>query len=237
MASAGSGVLNHYFDRDIDSLQARTRRRPLPAGHISPKLTLLLGTVSIAVSLALSWQLGWLVTLFIGLGALTYVVIYTCWLKRRTTQNIVVGGLAGSWAVLAGWFTISHEVSLIPVLLALILFLWTPVHFWSFSLAHLEDYRRAGLPMLPVVAGEEKTIEHVFIYAILTLTASGLLLLLGNFRALYLAGWMLLATTFFLSNLRLFRGRTLRLAHVNFKLSGLYLFGIFLAMGLDSALI
>lgn len=236
LACAGSGALNHYFDRDIDPLQVRTSRRPLPTGQIRPQMAAFVGAALIAISLALSWQLNWIVSLFIGLGILTYVVIYTCWLKRRTRQNIVIGGLAGSWAVLSGWFTASHEVSIIPILLALTVFLWTPVHFWSLSLAHLSDYRRVGLPMLPVVAGEKKTILHIFTYAILSICASGLLLLLGKFNSIYPVAWLLMAAIFCLSNLRLFRGRALEWAHVNYKISGLYLLVIFLAMGLDAVL-
>ena len=236
LSCSGSGALNHYFDRDIDPLQVRTSRRPLPAGYIRPKMAALLGATLIAISLALSWQINWVVTLFIGLGALTYVVLYTCWLKRRTTQNIVVGGLAGSWAVLAGWFTVSGDIAPLPILLALVVFLWTPVHFWSFALAHLPDYRRSSLPMLPVVVGEARAARHIFIYAVLSLMASSALIFWGNFRFVCLVGFLPVAVIFCLSNLQLLKEASPERARSNYKLSGIYLLVLFLSLGLDVAL-
>lgn len=236
MACAGSGALNHYLDRDIDAFQTRTSNRPLPAGRVRPAVAAILGSSMIAISIGLSLRLNWLVPVFIALGALTYVVVYTCWLKRRTDQNIVIGGLAGSWAALAGWFTVSHEVGFLPVMLALIVFLWTPVHFWSFALAHLSDYRRSSLPMLPVTAGERKAVRYLFTYAILSLVASGVLIILGPFRFPYAAAWLALASVFLLSNLRLLKRTTPATAWSNFKLSGAYLLGLFIVIGLDVAL-
>ena len=236
LACAGSGALNHYLDRDIDLIQVRTSRRPLPAGRVKPEIAMLLGLSMIVVSLVLSWQLNRIVPLFIGLGALTYVVIYTCWLKRRTTQNIVIGGLAGSWAAMAGWFTISHEVSSLPILLAIIVFLWTPVHFWSFALAHISDYRRSALPMLPVKVGERKAAQQILIYAVLVVVASGALIFSGSFRIIYPVSWLMLSGIFILSNLRLLKQSDPARAWSNFKLSGLYLLGLFLAIGLDIVL-
>lgn len=236
LACAGSGALNHYLDRDIDPIQVRTSRRPLPAGQVKPEIAMFLGLSMIGIALVLSWQLNRIVPLFIGLGALTYVVIYTCWLKRRTTQNIVIGGLAGSWAAMAGWFTISHEISSLPILLALIVFLWTPVHFWSFALAHISDYRRTALPMLPVKVGERKAAQQIFIYATLSVVASGALLFVGPLRTIYQISWLILSAIFIFSNLRLLKQPSPARAWSNFKLSGLYLLGLFLAVGLDIVL-
>lgn len=236
LACAGSGALNHYLDRDIDPIQVRTSRRPLPAGQVKPEIAMFLGLSMIGIALALSWQLNWIVPLFIGLGALTYVVIYTCWLKRRTTQNIVIGGLAGSWAAMAGWFTISHEVSSLPILLAIIVFLWTPVHFWSFALAHISDYRRTALPMLPVKVGERKAARQIFVYAALSVVASGALLFIGPVRAIYQISWLILSGIFIFSNIRLLKQTSPARAWSNFKFSGLYLLGLFLAVGLDIVL-
>ncbi len=236
LACAGSGALNHYLDRDIDPIQVRTSRRPLPAGQVRPEVAMLLGISMIALSLALSWQLNRIVPLFIGLGALTYVVIYTCWLKRRSTQNIVIGGLAGSWAAMAGWFTISHEISPFPILLAMIVFLWTPVHFWSFALAHLPDYKRSALPMLPVKVGEKKAAQQILIYAGLSVVVSGVLLFVGPLRAIYQVSWLILSGLFIVSNLRLLKQASSGRAWSNFKLSGLYLLGLFIAIGVDIVL-
>ncbi|MBI4288397.1 MAG: protoheme IX farnesyltransferase [Chloroflexi bacterium] len=236
LACAGSGALNHYIDRDIDAVQSRTRQRPLPAGLVPPWVAGVMGAAMIVAAIGVSWQLNWLVRVFIALGALTYVVVYTCWLKRRTDQNIVIGGLAGSWASLAGWFTTTQEFGPVPVLLALIVFLWTPVHFWSFSLAHIADYRRSALPMLPVTAGERKAARYVFVYALLSLASSAALVIWSPFGTIYAVAWLLLAAMFFVFNFRLLKMASAERAWTNFKLSGVYLLGLFAAIGVAASL-
>lgn len=156
LASGAAGAFNHYAERDIDALMTRTRSRPFVRGAFRPgplwplAMALLL---AVGVGLAL-WGLGAAAALHVFLGAFVYGVVYTVWLKRRTVLNIVVGGLAGSFAVLAGAATVDPAPGLQPLLFALVLFLWTPPHFWSLAMATREDYARAGVPMLPAVVAE-----------------------------------------------------------------------------------
>lgn len=152
-ASAAVGAFNHYHERDSDRLMCRTARRPFTDGTLHPGFIWPTGfAILLALSLALAWAVGGgLATLLVFLGAFTYGVVYTIWLKRRTAWNIVVGGASGSFAVLAGAAAVSPEIGPAPALLALVLFLWTPPHFWALAAARGEDYRRAGVPMLPVL--------------------------------------------------------------------------------------
>jgi protoheme IX farnesyltransferase len=153
-ASGAAGAFNHYYERDIDRLMKRTRARPFATGAFEAGPWWLVGFVALlAASLALAAVSGGtLATLFVFLGAFTYGIVYTVWLKRYSTWNIVVGGLAGSFAVLAGAAAVDPSPQLFPVVLALVLFLWTPPHFWSLAAAKGDDYVKAGVPMLPIVA-------------------------------------------------------------------------------------
>jgi protoheme IX farnesyltransferase len=152
-ASGAAGAFNHYYDRDLDRLMARTRNRPFASGAFSESAWWLVGFVALlAISLGLAWlTVGHVAAAYVFLGAFTYGIVYTVWLKRRTTWNIVIGGLAGSFAVLAGAAAVDPLPQVVPTVLALVLFLWTPPHFWSLAAAKGQDYARAGIPMLPVV--------------------------------------------------------------------------------------
>ena len=157
LAAGGSGVINHYLDKEIDARMKRTSARPLPSGRVKPKTVLYLGSLMIVSSIVVSAiTLNILATIFIALGIFTYLVIYTVWLKRRTVWNIVIGGFAGSCPPLAGWAAATGTIDLFPIALALLVFLWTPGHFWGLAIRAAEDYKNAGIPMLPSVAGIEK---------------------------------------------------------------------------------
>ena len=157
LAAGGSGVLNHYLDVEIDSRMERTSKRPLPSGRIKPRTALMIGLLMIISSIIISIQtLNLLATFFIALGIFTYLVVYTIWLKRRTIWNIVIGGFAGSCPPLAGWAAATGMVDIFPIALALLIFLWTPGHFWGLAIRAEEDYRKVGIPMLPSVMGVEK---------------------------------------------------------------------------------
>ncbi|HID04695.1 MAG TPA: protoheme IX farnesyltransferase [Aigarchaeota archaeon] len=157
LTAMGSGAVNHYLDRDIDARMQRTADRPIPKRRIKPSEALLIGMGMIVSGVMLSLlTLTPLATFFIALGAFIYLVIYTIWLKRRTVWNIVIGGAAGSCPPLAGWAAVTNSIDLIPVLLAFLIFLWTPGHFWGLAIRAERDYRRAGIPMLPAVAGIER---------------------------------------------------------------------------------
>jgi protoheme IX farnesyltransferase len=190
MASASSGALNHYFDRDIDWIMGRTRNRPLATGSIgAPWNVLFIALVLFLASLLISvTALNPLVALHLFLGAFVYVVVYTVWLKRRSWLNIIIGGFAGSFAVLAGGASARPEICLPPILLATIMFFWTPSHFWSFAIFHKEQYSKADIPMLPVVIGSKKTAFYIFLNTLFLVAASLLPILLGCLVASHFAG-------------------------------------------------
>jgi protoheme IX farnesyltransferase len=167
LAAASASAFNQYFDRDMDAVMARTRNRPFPSGQIGSVTVLVMAAVLFALSVAVSLAaLNYMVALHLALGAFVYAVVYTVWLKRRSWVNIIVGGLAGSFAVLAGGASASPGLCAPPVLLAIVMFLWTPSHFWSFAIYHREDYARAGVPMLPVVIGEKRTAIYTLVNTI-----------------------------------------------------------------------
>lgn len=175
-AAAGAGALNHYLDRDLDGLMRRTRQRPLPSGRIQrPWHVVALGAALVAMAVALAlWQLHPLVALHVLLGAFTYVVIYTVWLKRRSWLNVVIGGLAGSFAVLGGGSLARPELCLPPVIFAAVLFFWSPTHFWSLAIAYTDDYASARIPMLPAVAGPARAARSILLNTV-GLVATGAL--------------------------------------------------------------
>ena len=174
-ASAGASSLNHYLDRDIDARMGRTRRRPLPAGRVAPRLALWLGAVLVAGSQLAALRLGVVPALYLLAGALTYALVYTWWLKPRTPYSIVLGGAAGSFAALAGWQAGGSTATPAALLLAVVLFLWTPSHFWSLAIVLERDYRAAGVPMLSAVAGAERTAAAV-VWNTASLVAASLVL-------------------------------------------------------------
>lgn len=184
LASSGAAGCNHYFERDIDARMRRTRSRPFVSGRLDATLLLwpaLFGLMMVAGSGIAAWRFGLASGLFVLAGALTYAVVYTLLLKRRTHWNIVIGGLSGSWAVLAGAAAFDGTLAPAALLLALVLFLWTPSHFWSLAIALVDDYRSAGIPMLPVVRGVAVASRWALVNALL-LAGSSLLLaaMLGN---------------------------------------------------------
>ncbi|MBI4307553.1 MAG: protoheme IX farnesyltransferase [Chloroflexi bacterium] len=168
LAAGGAAALNHYLDRDVDARMRRTRGRPLVTGQLEPGRALLLGTTMVAAGLGMALVARPALAMWLAAGAGTYVFVYTRWLKRRTPLNIVIGGLAGSFAVLGGWAATGSPLGQTSVLLALLVFVWTPVHFWSFAIVRADDYRRAGIPMLPLVVGPRAVARWVALHAVLT---------------------------------------------------------------------
>jgi protoheme IX farnesyltransferase len=199
LAAGSAAALNHYWDRDIDSVMERTSRRPLPSGAVRPNQVLFFGLVLGVVSVGmLAWWTTWLAAA-IALGSiLFYVVVYTMWLKRVTPQNIVIGGAAGASAPLIGWAAVTGTVGLPALLMGLVIFLWTPPHFWALALYRREDYARAAVPMMPVVAGEDSTRLQMLVYtlllvpttlALVAIRASGLIYLLAALPLGARFGW------------------------------------------------
>lgn len=237
LAAGGAGALNHYYDRDIDGLMERTCKRPIPFGMIDEKSAFAfgLGLAMLGVGL-LSFGTHWLAGAIALASILYYVLIYTVWLKRRTPQNIVIGGLAGATAPLIGWAAIRGDLGLPPLLMGLVIFLWTPPHFWSLALVRRDDYARAGLPMLPVIEGLEVTRQQIVRYSLGMVAAS---LLLGSCRTiglLYLGGAILLGSWFLSGAFRLGRRRNDSCARDLFHRSITYLLALFVLLTVDSIL-
>jgi protoheme IX farnesyltransferase len=237
-AAGGAGALNHFLDRDLDARMPRTARRPLPSGRIRHGwhvVALGVGLVALAVSVAL-WQLHPLVALHVFLGAFTYVVVYTIWLKRRSWLNVVIGGLAGSFAVLAGGSLARPEWCLPPVLFAAVLFFWSPSHFWSLAIAYRQEYAGARIPMLPAVKGEAETARAILLNTTGLLVSSALPFALGLLGWVYLVPGVLLGGTVLLAgNLALaWRPSDRRRALASFHASNLFLLLLFLGVAADA---
>ena len=238
LASAGAGALNCYVDRDLDRIMGRTSQRPIPKGEVSPEKALVFGLLLVAGGVLISMVLLPLIaSLFIFLGAAIYVGFYTKWLKRRTTLNIVLGGSAGSCAPLAGWAAATGQLnSLSPWLMALLVFVWTPSHFWGLAIRSVGDYTRAGIPMLPAVVGEKKAAQYIAQNTFLLVPLSLVFVPLGFFGTLYLTIAASFGLGLLIVDLKLAFKPTKAQAWTAFKVSSPYLAIIFLAMVLDARL-
>ncbi len=231
LGSGASAVFNHVWDRDIDRLMRRTRNRPLAAGTLSVAGALWLAAALLAGGLGLAFAaFNWVVALHLFLGAFVYAVVYTMWLKRRTWLNIVVGGAAGSFAVLAGAAAVRPDHWLLPLLLAVVLFLRTPSHFWSLAILLADDYRAAGLPMLPVVVGERRTAWWILANSLALVAASLLPWALGLLGPVYGAAAAGLGAGLLGLNLKLVDCPTRKWAGWNFAASIPYLLGLLVAV-------
>ncbi len=186
VGAGAAGALNMWYDRDIDAVMRRTARRPLPAGRVAPRVALAYGTVLALLSVfALGLTTNWLAAGLLAATISFYVFVYTGWLKRRTPQNIVIGGAAGALPPVIGWAAATGEVTLSSLSLFAIIFLWTPPHFWALALCRSADYAAAGVPMMPVVAGRRATQRQMLFYAALLIPAAPLPALLGAASPLY----------------------------------------------------
>jgi protoheme IX farnesyltransferase len=231
LSSAAAGAFNQYSERDLDVRMARTRNRPFVTGALphSPWWLLGIGLLLLGAVLAASVATNAVAALYIFLGAFTYAVIYTAWLKRRTWLNIVFGGLAGSFAVLAGAAAVNPGFGPLPLLLALVLFLWTPSHFWSLAIALHQDYKAAGVPMLPVVMGDRVAAWVILANTVLLVAASVLPVFYGMGN-IYLAAALAGGVYFLVRNIQLVRDTSPRNAMINFFASLIQLSLLLLAI-------
>lgn len=237
VAAGAAAALNNALDVDIDRIMARTRHRPTAAGRIAPGEALGFGaTLALMSVMVMGLALNWTAAALLALTIAFYVLVYTLWLKRRTPQNIVIGGAAGALPPLVGWTAVTGEVGLAPLLLFLIIFMWTPPHFWALALYRCEDYARVGVPMLPVVAGLERTRQHILGYALALVPVSLLPWWFGFAGGPYALAALGLGAGFLGWALRLWRDRSPRTATRTFRYSILYLFALFLALIADKAL-
>ncbi len=236
VGAGGAAVINMWYDRDIDAVMARTRHRPIPAGRVEPSAALGFGIVMSAGSAALmGLAVNWLAAGLLAFTIFFYVVIYTMWLKRRTPQNIVIGGAAGAFPPMIGWAAATGEISLSAAALFAIIFLWTPPHFWALALVRTDDYARAGVPMLPVVAGDRATRRQIVAYSLLLLPVSLAPCATGASGVIYGIGALLLGLLLAAGALRVLVDRSAAAARRLFGFSILYLFVLFAFLVVDQA--
>jgi len=237
LSAGGAGAVNHWFDRDIDKLMKRTASRPIPAGRIAPRSALIFGCLLAFLSLLeLSLTVNPLAAALSFSGFLGYVFIYTVWLKRRTPQNIVIGGAAGAVPPLVGWAAVTGSVSGTALFLFFIVFFWTPPHFWALSLLMKDEYAKVGVPMMPVVHGEPETRRQILLYSILLYAVTQLPFCAGGFGDIYLVASLALGVGFVAGAVRLYR-RADRASALRLYLYSLaYLALLFCAMVADAHL-
>lgn len=235
MSCGAANAINMWYDRDIDAVMKRTQRRPLPAGRLTPEQALRFGVVMGILSFLVLLTVNLLTALLATAGLLFYVLVYTMWLKRSTVHNIVIGGAAGAAPPLVGWAAVTGTVDWAAVIMFLVVFIWTPPHFWALALFRGEDYARAGVPMLPVVRGERVTKWQILLYSLLLIPSGALLYFTGAVGPVYLATAVGLGCAMVLASIGLLRERLPRMdwAHRTYGWSLLYLAVIFLAMMLD----
>lgn len=237
MCAGGAGALNSYLDRNLDAQMARTRGRPLPAGLVGAEEALWFGAGLGAVSLAVfTLWVNWVSALLAGVAFLYYVVVYSYLLKRRTPQNIVLGGAAGAFPPLIGWTAVTGRIEPAALFLFLIVFFWTPPHFWPLAIMAKEDYRAAQVPMLPVVAGEKGAALQILLYTLLLLGVSLLPVAVRLFGPVYLVGALILGVFFVVMAFSLYRSPSPEHAARLYRYSSLYLALLFLLLVIDRSL-
>ncbi len=239
-AGAGaSGALNMWYDADIDARMQRTAARPIPRGRVTPDEALTFGMVlSLGSVLTLGVLINWAAAALLAMTIAFYVVIYTMWLKRRTPQNIVIGGAAGAFPPMIGWAAVTGSITIESILLFLIIFMWTPPHFWALALYRSRDYERVGVPMLPVVAGRRETQRQIVIYSAMLAPLALLPAMIGVGGPFYGITAIGLGGVFMALALKVWRaeGRELHdAARQLFKFSILYLFGLFAVLLVERA--
>ena len=239
VGAGASGAINMWFDRDIDAVMARTRGRPIPAGRVDPESALVFGVIlAVFAVMLMALTVNWAAGALLALTIVFYVFVYTMWLKRRTPQNIVIGGAAGAFPPMIGWAAVTGDVSLV---LFLLIFMWTPPHFWALSLYRDADYARAGVPMLPVVAGRRETKKQILVYTALLAPLALVPVAIGLAGWLYGAAAAVLSLWFLQAAVAVWRtgdddGESDGAARRMFLISLAHLFGLFAALAADRAL-
>jgi heme o synthase len=234
LSAGGAGAVNHYYDRDIDAGMKRTASRPIPAGRVAPRSALVFGLALAALSFVLLSATVNVLAAALSLGGFVgYVGVYTVWLKRRTPQNIVIGGAAGAVPPLVGWAATRGSLSWTAVYLFAIIFYWTPPHFWALSLLMKDEYAKVSVPMMPVVRGERETRRQILLYTLLLYAISQLPFCVGAFGGFYLVGSIGLGLVFIAGAVRLYRRADRRAALQLYLFSLAYLALLFGTMVAD----
>ncbi|HET7345223.1 MAG TPA: heme o synthase [Nitrososphaeraceae archaeon] len=234
MASMGSSALNHYYDRDIDKMMARTSERPIPASRLSVKSVLLYGISLCIMSVVIArFTLNPVAAGMIALGIFFYVIIYTAWLKRRNALNIVIGGFAGSAASMAGWATATGSINLLGFLIGWLVFMWTPPHFWCLAIRAREEYSSVGVPMLPVLIGNKRTASYIFANTAILLPYSIALYFFG-LGIVYTIIAAISGSLMMIYHYKLTKNPTPEFAWKAYKVTAPYLVIIFIAIAIDA---
>jgi len=235
LASAGSSALNHYYDKDIDSIMKRTSVRPIPSGRIKENTVLFYGIAVSSISVIYSaFTLNYVTTFFIALGIFFYVIIYTVWLKRSNSSNIVIGGFAGSAAAMAGWAGATGSMDVLGFLVGFLVFVWTPSHFWCLAMKMKDEYSSAKVPMLPVLIGMEKTSKYILTNTLILLPYSLMLYAFG-LGIVYTAIAAASGGLMLVYHYKLTKQPTSEFAWKAYKITAPYLAIIFIAVALDAA--
>jgi protoheme IX farnesyltransferase len=234
LSAGGAGAVNHWYDRDIDVRMARTADRPVASGRVAPAAALVFGCTLSALSFALlSLTVNVLAASLALAGFVGYVLVYTVWLKRRTPQNIVIGGAAGAFPPLVGWAAVEGSLSGTALYLFAIVFFWTPPHFWALSLLMQGEYAKVGVPMMPVVRGAAETRRQILLYTVLLYAITQLPFCAGGFGLIYLAASLVLGAAFIGGAVVLYRRADRRSALRLYLFSLAYLAALFAAMVAD----
>jgi len=235
LASAGSSALNHFYDKDIDLKMKRTSKRPIPSGRIKPITVLVYGLgVSIASVVYAAVTLNYLCTFFIALGIFFYVIIYTVWLKRLNSSNIVIGGFAGSAASMAGWSAATGSIDILVFLIGFLVFVWTPSHFWCLAMKIRDEYAEVKVPMLPVLIGMERTSKYILANTMILLPYSLMLYAFGM-GVIYTIFAAVAGGLMLLYHYKLTKTPTSDFAWKAYKVTAPYLTIIFIGIALDAA--
>jgi protoheme IX farnesyltransferase len=231
ISAGAAGAINMWYERDIDALMERTKNRPIPAGKISPNKALIFGVLlNILPVLVMGFLLNWVAAALLAFAAGFYIFIYTIWLKRRTPHNIVIGGAAGAIPPMIGWAAVTGSITLDSIVLFLIIFMWTPPHFWALALYREGDYAKAGVPMLPVVSGAAETRRQILIYTVLLIPLTFAPLILGTAGLIYGVTTGILGAYFFWLAIQIIRSKNDKSARRLFGFSIIYLFALFAAL-------
>ncbi|MGP0110804.1 MAG: heme o synthase [Acidimicrobiales bacterium] len=234
LAAGGANAINMFVDRDIDKLMHRTRKRPLVTGAVTPRNALIFAVSLEVVAFVELWAWVNLLSAVLAISAtLFYVFVYTLWLKRTSSQNIVIGGAAGAVPVLVGWAAVTDSLSWTPVVMFAIIFVWTPPHFWALAVKYKEDYQAANVPMLPAVASFKRTAQEILVYSVILVGVSLLLAWVASLGPVYVVSASVLGLGFIGLAVRLWRRATPKAAMQLFSYSITYLTLLFVCMAID----
>ncbi|APG63548.1 protoheme IX farnesyltransferase [Sphingorhabdus lutea] len=239
VGAGASGALNQWYEADVDAKMDRTSKRPLPDGRMERENALYFGVILGAFSVGImAVFVNWISAGILAFSIFFYAVVYTIWLKRSTPQNIVIGGAAGAFPPVIGWAAVTGDISMLPILMFLIIFLWTPPHFWALALFMKTDYAKAGIPMLPVVAGQKTTRNQILLYSIILTPFVIAPWALGYTSYIYGAASIILSAIFLFLAVQIWRNDAINVEGMKpekqmFAFSILYLFALFALMALD----